>query len=210
MPEKTRIAYTAGYRGQRLEDLATAARRENAIVVDIRHSPNTPNLWAKSRLCAFLEQSQVCYKHCPQLGNRNYNKPDQPIEIVSLHSGIILLESLIAGDQRIILLCACEEYDTCHRRTVAEALRERGWHTRELSWSGFPIFTVYENPRDYPGKFVVRRSFVGGGSAKALPDPDPLIVADSLEAARGAIPRSTVTRWDRHPEDEPQIIEAWL
>ena len=70
------------------------------------------------------------------------------------------------------------------------------------------MFVVYENPSDYPGQFVVRR----WGNCivpDARPDPMPLIVADSLNVARAAIPPWAVCL-QRCDEDDPAIREVWL
>jgi hypothetical protein len=65
------------------------------------------------------------------------------------------------------------------------------------------LYTVYKNPKDYPSKFVVRRFSL------EKPDPKPMIVCDSYEAAIAVIPIGCI-RTLRHPEDEPQILETWL
>ena len=72
------------------------------------------------------------------------------------------------------------------------------------------IFTVYENPRDYPGSFVVRRFEVTRNGA--LPEPLPLVVTDTLEEARAAIKRASPgAAWvTRNPEDDDPIVECWL
>jgi hypothetical protein len=75
------------------------------------------------------------------------------------------------------------------------------------AYASLGIFTVYHNPLDYPGKFVVRRSVVSAG--RVVTDRDPLAVVWSLEQARAAIPRG-LTRLPRMPEDEIQIVEVWL
>lgn len=69
------------------------------------------------------------------------------------------------------------------------------------------IFTVYENPSDYPGKFVVRRWLIVGG--RPLADREPFAVADTLETARSSVPvgRAMLTR---HRDDDPVIVEVWL
>lgn len=67
----------------------------------------------------------------------------------------------------------------------------------------FEMFTVYENPRDYPGKFVVRRWL------DFIPDTKPMIVCDSLDLARAVIPQSAVCL-GRYAEDDPAIREVWL
>lgn len=71
---------------------------------------------------------------------------------------------------------------------------------------GLQTWTIYNNPSDYPGKFVVRRMTILGGIHR---DPEPAAVVDTLEEARAAVPPSLM-RIDRHPNDEPQIVECWL
>lgn len=70
------------------------------------------------------------------------------------------------------------------------------------------MYTIYQNPSDYPGRFVVRRCHVGAGGI--VFDPQPLAVVDSLEAARETLDRSVLVLLPRHPGDEPQIVETWV
>ncbi len=65
------------------------------------------------------------------------------------------------------------------------------------------IYTVYNSPKDYPGKVVVRK-FIG-----EQPSPEPLCVEDTLEEARKKIPAGLV-RMDRMPEDDSVILETWF
>jgi len=70
------------------------------------------------------------------------------------------------------------------------------------------LYTVYQDPLDYPGKFVVRMWAVIAG----FPDPVPAdtqSVADSLEQARAYIP-ADMTRIDRAPGDDLAIVESWV
>lgn len=68
-------------------------------------------------------------------------------------------------------------------------------------------YTVYNKPLDYPDHFVVRRFRV---VAKAVvPDPEPLVVADTLIAARQAIPAGLFCL-TRNEDDDPYIVETWL
>lgn len=69
------------------------------------------------------------------------------------------------------------------------------------------VFTVYDSPRDYPGRFVVRRFVITG--EWTTPDADPLVVADTLEIARQAIPYGLV-QVPRMYGDDPPIVESWL
>jgi hypothetical protein len=70
-----------------------------------------------------------------------------------------------------------------------------------------PIVVIYENPLDYPGKFVARRQWASAGRVEV--EPEPLIVGDSLTEVRGVIPDGMVCL-DRDPSDEPQIVECWV
>lgn len=70
-------------------------------------------------------------------------------------------------------------------------------------------FTIYQNPKDYPDKFVVRRWAVVRGRADPVPDPKAWAVTDSLEMARRALPKGLV-RTERHANDDPVIVETWV
>ena len=68
------------------------------------------------------------------------------------------------------------------------------------------MYTIYDSPTDYPGKFVVRRWEIDKGPA--VPK-ETLAVKDSLIEARLAVPVGLV-RVDRSPGDDPVIVETWL
>lgn len=69
------------------------------------------------------------------------------------------------------------------------------------------MWTVYRNPADYPGQYVVRRSMVTAGLVAH--DRVPAIVTDSLEQARNVIPKG-LCQMGRADQDEPQILEVWF
>lgn len=73
-----------------------------------------------------------------------------------------------------------------------------------------PIYTVYQNPADYPGRIVVRRFEVSPDGLR--PVAPPVAVVGTLDEARAAIRRVhpcpvCLTRADG---DEPQIVENWI
>lgn len=70
-----------------------------------------------------------------------------------------------------------------------------------------PIWTIYFNPTDYPGSYVVRRSLIGHGTI--TPDPEPTIVTPELDKARMVIPGYAIP-FPRHETDDACIIESWL
>lgn len=75
-----------------------------------------------------------------------------------------------------------------------------------VSSSVFPVWTVYENPSDFPGMFVARKFEVARGSALATAEHH---VAKTLEAVREKIP-GMAHRMPRQPADDPCIVECWI
>ena len=69
------------------------------------------------------------------------------------------------------------------------------------------VWVIYQDPSDYPGKFVVRRQVAGRGGVTA--DREPVAVVESIEAARAVLP-SGLYRMHRHSEDDPVIVETWI
>jgi hypothetical protein len=73
--------------------------------------------------------------------------------------------------------------------------------------TGVTIWAIYNNPSDYPGKWVVRGYGVGtNGSAHRHED---CIVADSLPQARAALPPG-LYNLGRAAFDDPAIHESWI
>lgn len=70
------------------------------------------------------------------------------------------------------------------------------------------VWVIYENPADYPGRFVTRRQCVHRGGAIRI-DPEPACVARTLDEAREAVPKN-LTRFPPQPGDVPQIYETWF
>lgn len=68
-------------------------------------------------------------------------------------------------------------------------------------------YTVFANPADYPGRYVVRGWRLVGTSI--LQDPGPLAVRHTLEEARAALPPG-LQRCSRDPNDDPVIVEVWM
>ena len=68
------------------------------------------------------------------------------------------------------------------------------------------IWTVYKHPRDYPGKYVARKSMATGEGIGITRD---MFVADSLAEVRALLPFG-LTRLPRQAADDPVIVEVWL
>lgn len=71
---------------------------------------------------------------------------------------------------------------------------------------GLVMYTVYFNPSDYPGKFVVRSLVVKAGGV--VPQ-DECIVGNSLDEVRSFIPPE-LFRLPRDDNDESSIVEIWI
>lgn len=79
-----------------------------------------------------------------------------------------------------------------------------------MSVDGEAVLTMYvvtENPRDYPGKFVVRESLIVRGRTEPVPG-GVVVVADTLGDARAALPDG-LYNLGRQPGDDPVIVEVW-
>jgi len=70
---------------------------------------------------------------------------------------------------------------------------------------GLTIITIYDHPRDYPDKFVVRACYVKG-LARSW---GGCLLADTLEEARAMIPAG-MSCFPRSPGDDPVIVECWM
>ena len=70
------------------------------------------------------------------------------------------------------------------------------------------MWTVYDNPTDYPGKFVARRFDVDASGPKPSAS---IIVMDDLDKLRDVLEFELgLVKLMRNEGDEPQIVETWL
>ena len=69
--------------------------------------------------------------------------------------------------------------------------------------SNLPIICVYYNPSDYPGKYVARVFDVTVASKY-------VVVKDTLEEIRKAIPKNRFKRFVRRDNDDPVIVETYI
>jgi len=69
------------------------------------------------------------------------------------------------------------------------------------------MWVIYANPRDFPGKHVVRRHVSRADGTYGA--TDEFEVADTLDETREFVPGWAI-RLDRQPEDDPVIVETWI
>jgi hypothetical protein len=111
------MGYAAPGSMERLEEFLS---QEKVMLVDIRFSPRSRwcPAWNKK---ALIERTDGRYLHVPELGNRNYNQLGKPIELAGpLESARESLVSLLQEGFSVMLLCACKDYEVCHRKVVYE------------------------------------------------------------------------------------------
>lgn len=66
-------------------------------------------------------------------------------------------------------------------------------------------YVIYKNPKDMPGKYVVRRWEI----QRDGPIPAEAVTCENLEEARSCIP-SDLIKMSRHEQDDPAIYEVWI
>lgn len=69
------------------------------------------------------------------------------------------------------------------------------------------IWTVTENPSDYPGLFVARMSLVTEAGPVVT---DRLATCPRLKVLQTWLAEQGLTRLPRQPDDDPVIVECWL
>lgn len=66
-----------------------------------------------------------------------------------------------------------------------------------------PVICVYRKPSDYPEKYVARVFDV-------TTPTEYVVVKDTLEEIRNAIPKMRFVRFKRRHDDAPEIVESYI
>lgn len=116
------ILYTVGYwQIGKPEKLRAWVESHDAILLDIRMSPRSQNpTWSGGSLRAMFGAR---YQHIPALGNKNYNN-GQPIALANPMAGLEAVKVHLVAHP-VVLMCACKDVHTCHRKVAAEYLHEQ-------------------------------------------------------------------------------------
>lgn len=71
------------------------------------------------------------------------------------------------------------------------------------------MYTIYNNPEDFPGLFVCRRWFLFKDGAGPRAEIAPFAVSEDLEGLRQELP-PRLHCLARNDGDDPVIVETWL
>lgn len=129
MYAETLPIYTTGYAAwSSLRAFQAALARTNALVVDVRETPYSkmPD-WTGENLAATLGAN---YAHIREWGNTARKRGG--IQIADFEGGLRRLIRLTPA-RPVVLMCGCRDYSTCHRATLADKLRVRGFSVQEYS-----------------------------------------------------------------------------
>ncbi len=131
----TNKIFTTGYTGKDINDLKPMLADLDAMLIDIRFAPYSQVMhWRKVYLKALLGEK---YRHIPNLGNRTYK--EDKISIQNLKLGI---ETILHLPSNVVLMCSCEKTENCHRRIIAEELRQTEIESKEIAnWKTSDFFT---------------------------------------------------------------------
>jgi uncharacterized protein (DUF488 family) len=117
--------FTTGYTGKDINDLKPMLIAFEAVLVDIRFAPYSQILhWRQMYLKVLLGKK---YLHIPNLGNRTYK--EEKITIQNLQLGV---ETVLNLEIDVVLMCACEKAENCHRRVIIDEFHRRAIETIEL------------------------------------------------------------------------------
>lgn len=75
-----------------------------------------------------------------------------------------------------------------------------------LRGRGLIIWTIYRNPRDYPGLWVLRPYEVDEG----LVSSPIACLSDSLKPLRAPLEARGLVMFPRQPDDDAPIVETWF
>jgi uncharacterized protein (DUF488 family) len=141
------VGYGAWAPAQRLSKLIAALKSAGIkVLIDVRHSPCSavinpdsfygPKPWslqADGGIREVLESEGISYVWLVELGNPQKNDPQMQVLKAHLadpngdwpvHRGLARLAELVrTNPANCCIMCACERFQDCHRRLIAEALQ---------------------------------------------------------------------------------------
>ncbi len=114
---------TIGYHQPQAWQIVTRMVSEQGwSLVDIRSSRRSYlEEWSGSSLRRHFRHS---YHAMPELGNVNQLAPANPMQLLDPTAGLAKVGHLLEAGMDCLLLCACPDWQHCHRRLVATLLKQ--------------------------------------------------------------------------------------
>lgn len=114
--------YTVGYAATSSEqELARLMADPHMLLIDIRLVPLSR--WRPAwRKAALSVRYGPRYIHLPGLGNLHYKHPEKDMQLAAPDVPLGQLRQLMESGHSLVLLCACADYERCHRRMVYDVL----------------------------------------------------------------------------------------
>lgn len=120
MSELLTIGYTEPGAQERID--AFLGQSERHILCDIRFRPYSR--WRPAfNHGALRERHGEQYALFLDLGNVNYQDPHGDIVLNNPDTGVRDILNLLESGRSVMLMCACKDYERCHRKVVYELVR---------------------------------------------------------------------------------------
>lgn len=113
-----------GYTGLSMEKLVAWVVEANAVLVDVRWQPfSRAPIWRRGEFQGRLGDR---YVHVRELGNEHHKQPQLGIQIHDMETGLLRVDREVFGrGYDAVLMCACAEVTSCHRRVIVQAVADR-------------------------------------------------------------------------------------
>ncbi len=114
---------TLGYHQSQAWQIVTRMIGEQGWhLVDIRYSRRSYlDEWSGSSLRRHFRQS---YHAVPELGDVNHLAPANPVQLADPTTGLAKVGLLLEAGMDCLFVCACPDWQRCHRRLVATLLKQ--------------------------------------------------------------------------------------
>jgi len=141
------IVWTIGTSNRGIEEfLSVLEAYQIDAILDVRRFPTSKhNHFKREELEASLNQRGIAYHHVTELGGYRKGGYREFMRTIEFENGLRYVEQL-ASSKRVALMCAELLFFRCHRRFIADALKERG-HT---------VLHIIDEKRSYEHRGRVR------------------------------------------------------
>src|SRR6266545_6149835 len=111
------IGYSSRYAMQRIDELM---KQPMTLLIDTRYKPISRMPQWRKRTLERVYGECYCWEG-ESLGNINVDT-DLPMKLADPEPGITRLCAYLQRGYRLILLCQCPDYESCHRKVIVRLL----------------------------------------------------------------------------------------